>query len=327
MTKEYLKAKSNALQIEKSISNIIWLDGFDKFQDFISMVSESIHISSIELSLYNIFLTPDISQKDLFNLRNNIFEANITLSGIHNIFADTENFKDSLFSSNEMFEKTIKRVENYIDYARVLDITELSLDYMNFLKLDGLPKEEADKTFFKFLDHINRYSDGDIDIHISPTSENNRDYLTRYVDAIEMIKKGRFENIKVLVDLKEMFDTLSFDLKYFKDNHQYLTHFHVSNLDGGPITFTDIPMHNKIVNLSFVKDYTNKFFVMKIKNLTDEQKEDISNYTQFIHVFKEIYQVPLQLSPFCSQLFPNLIYRHISAEGPDVEHLFKYDIH
>ena len=86
-------------------------------------------------------------------------------------------------------------------------------------------------------------------------------------------------------------------------------------------------MHNKIVNISYSKDYTNKFFVMKIKNVTEEQKQDLANYTQFIHVFKEIYQVPLELSPFCSRLFPNLVYRHISAEGPDVEHLFDYDVH
>ncbi len=31
--------------------------------------------------------------------------------------------------------------------------------------------------------------------------------------------------------------------------------------------------------------------------------------------------MPLELSPFCSKLFINLVYRHFSAEGPDVEHL------
>jgi len=327
MTEHYLKIKENALKIKRSISNIIWLSGIEKFPDFINLVNNSLYISAIELSLYNIFERTDITAKELFDLRNQVTEENVEISGIHNIFADSENFQESFFSSKEAFEKTAKRVENYIDYARILDVKNLSLDFMNFLNVDNISQNEADSIFLKFLTRIDEYSNGDIFIHIVPTSENNRNYLNKYVDAIELIKKARLKNIKVLLDLKEIFSTLSFDLKYFKDNRDYINHFHISNLDGGAITFTDIPMHNKMVNISYSQDYTNNFFVMKIQNLTEEQKHEIENYEHFIHVFKEIYQVPLELSPFCSKLFANFIYRHISAEGPDIEHLYNYDIH
>jgi len=327
MTEHYLKIKENALEIKRSISNIIWFNGIGKFTDFIHLVSNSLYLSAIELSLYNIFEKSEISTKELFDLRNQITEENVTLSGIHNIFADSENFTESFFSSEEMFEKTAKRVEQYIDYAKILDIENLSLDYMNFLNTENISQEEADSIFIKFLTRIDKYSDNIVVIHIAPTNEDNRNYLNKYVDAIELIKKSRLKNIKVLLDLKEIFSTLSFDLKYFKDNRNYLSHFHISNLDGGAITFTDIPMHNKMVNISYSQDYTNRFFVMKIPNVTNEQKLDITNYEHFIHVFKEIYQVPLELSPFCSKLFSNFIYRHISAEGPDIEHLYNYDIH
>jgi len=327
MTEKYLKAKKNALKIQRSISNIIWLDGFDNFRGFVTMVSNSPYLSAIELSLYNIFLKPNPTQKELFDLKNLILEENLNISGVHNIFADKDNFKESFFLSKEMFEKTTKRVKEYIDIAKILNLKDLSLDYMDFLKLEELSKEDADKIFINFLREIDKYSDGDVDIHIVPTDGDVRDYLITYVEAIELLKKVNLENIKVLVDLKEIFNTHSMDLKYFRDNKRLLNHIHVSNLDGGPMTFTDIPMHNKIVNISYSKDYTNKFFVMKIIGVTDEQKKDLANYTQFIHVFKEIYQVPLELSPFCSRLFPNLVYRHLSAEGPDIEHLFNYDVH
>jgi len=327
MTEHYLKIKENALKIERSISNIIWLNGLEKFNEFIHLVSNSLYLSAIELSLYNIFEKSEITSKELFDLRNNITEENVNISGLHNIFADSENFKDSFFSSDLMFEKTAKRIEEYIDYARMLHIENLSLDYMTFLNRENISEDEADSTFLKLLTRIDKYANDDVKIHIAPMNKENRDYLNKYVDAIELIKKARFQNIKVLLDLKEIFSTLSFDLKYFKDNRDYINHFHISNLDGGAITFTDIPMHNKMVNTSFSQDYTNNFFVMKINNLTAEEKSDIENYEKYIHVFKEIYQVPLELSPFCSKLFMNFIYRHISAEGPDIEHLYNYDIH
>jgi sugar phosphate isomerase/epimerase len=327
MTEAYLKAKENAIKIQRSISNIIWLDGRENYKNFIKLISDSLYIAATEVSLFNIFETPEPTHKDIFDLKTEIFEANVNISGVHNIFADIENFNDSFFTSDRIYNKVIDRVKKYIDYTKMLDVEDLSLDYMDFLKLNGMNRKDADIIFFNFLKEIEEYTNGEIDIHIVPTSEKTRDFMNNYVEAIEFVKKGKFNNIKVLIDLKEIFDTLSFDLKYFRDNEEYLKHFHISNLDGGPITFTDIPMHNKIVNTSYNKDYKNKFFVMKIKNLSEEDKSKPENYDQYIHVFKEIYQVPLELSAFCSRLFLNLVYRHLSAEGPDIEHLFNYDQH
>ena len=321
MTEAYLKAKANAIKIQRSISNIIWLDGRENYRNFIKLISKSLYISATEISLFNIFGTSEPSHKDIYDLKTEIFEENVNISGVHNIFADIENFNDSFFTSNKIYNKTLDRVKQYIDYARMLDTENLSLDYMDFLKLNGMNKKDADIIFYNFLKDIEKYANEEIEIHIVPTSKKIRDFMNNYVEAIEFIKRGKFNYIKILVDLKEIFDTLSFDLKYFKDNREVLNHFHVSNLDGGPITFTDIPMHNKIVNISYNKNYTNKFFVMKIRNLSEEDKRNSENYEQYIHVFKEIYQVPLELSPFCSKLFINLVYRHFSAEGPDVEHL------
>ncbi len=328
MTEAYLRSKENALKIERSISNVIWLNGEENIQGFLHMVGNSLYLQAIELSLYNIFGHNDLTPVELFNLREEIDGFNITISGIHNIFEDSENFEGSIFTSDELMERVLERIKKYIEYSHIIHAPNLSLDYMNFLRLDGLSKEEADEKFITFLERVDAMADDDIEVHISPTDEGVRDYLNKYVDAIELLKRAKhLKHIKILVDLKEIFNTLSFDLKYFKDNQEYLSHFHISNLDGGPITFDDIPMHNKIVNVSYSKDYSNKFFVMKVKNLTDEQKSDLANYTLYIHVFKEIYQVPLELSPFCSRLFPNLVYRHLSAEGPDMEHLFNYDQH
>jgi len=328
MTEAYLKSKENALKIQKSISNIIWLDGVDNFYGFLSMISSSLYVSAVELSLYNIYHKTEFTPGELFHLKNQIEEEQVNISGVHNIFADIENFQGSIFTSEELYEKVAKRIEDYIKYAQMLGVKHLSLDYMDFLTLDDIEKEEADKKFIALLERIDKASGGEVEIHISPTDTSVRDYLVSYVEAIELLKKAKhLQNIRVLVDLKEIFNTLSFDLKYFKDNIHYLNHFHISDLDGGPITFDDIPMHNKIVNVSYSKDYANEFFVMKVKNLDDEKKQDLSNYNLYIHVFKEIYQVPLELSPFCSRLFPNLVYRHLSAEGPDMEHLLNYDQH
>ena len=322
MTPEYLKQKENALKIQRSVSNIIWLDGYEDFHGLILLVSNSLYVSAIELSLFNIFGKSEIPEKDLLSLKQEILDEQVNISGIHNIFADIDKFQGSLFTSEKLRQKFLDRVKRYIDYSKLFGVSHLSLDYADFLRLDGVDREVADEVFISLLEQIDKFSGGEVEVHIVPTSSHIRDYLNNYVEAIELLKSAKhLKNIRVLVDLKEIFDTLSFDLKYFKDHHYYLTHFHVSNLDGGPVTFDDIPLHNKIVNVSYSKDYTNKFFVMKVKNLPDSEKEKLANYTQYIHVFKEIYQVPLELSPFCSRLFPNLVYRHISAEGPDIDHL------
>jgi SepF-like predicted cell division protein (DUF552 family) len=326
MTEAYLKSKENAVKIKRSLSNVIWIDGIENFDSFISLVSNSLYLGAIELSIFNIFKTSLPSKTELESIKKDIFDEQVVISGIHNIFADKDNFKGSIFTDQNLFEKVIERVKAYIEIAKLFETDNLTLDYADFLRLDGLTNEEADKIFISFLRKLEEISDG-VFLHISPTDEHQRDYLNKYVHLIEILKKEKLKNVKASVDLKEIFNTLSFDLKYFKDNRDLLTHFHVSNIDGGPITFDEIPMHNKIVNLSYAKDYINKFFVMKVKNLAEEKKNDLANYTLYIHVFKEIYQVPLELSAFCSRLFPNLVYRHLSAEGPDIEHLFNYDNH
>jgi sugar phosphate isomerase/epimerase len=327
MTEEYLRLKENALQIKRSISNIIWLDGEENFDGFLSMVGNSLYLSAVEVSFFNILQKGVPSDDEVLQIKKHIIEENSEISGVHNIFADIENFKESPLTSETAFQNVVERIERYIDIAKLLEVKHLSLDYMDFLNRGELSEEDADDKFSKLLERVDSYSNGEIDIHIVPTTDNVRDYIISYVQAIELLDKRNFKNIKVLIDLKEIFDTLSFDLKYFNDKQKLFSHFHTSNLDGGPMTFDDIPMHNKIVNVSHRMEHTNRYFVMKIKNLADEQKMDLANYNQFIHVFKEIYQVPIALSPFCSKLFPNLVYRHLSAEGPDVEHLFNYDQH
>ncbi|GEM_PF-2290700 len=327
MTEVYLRAKANALKIMRSFSNTAWLEGRENFDGFVALVSNSLYLSAIELSIFNIYKKMDFTESELETLRKEIVEEQVVISGLHNIFADWENEKLSIFSSESDYEKVAKRIEQFIGYAKILQTKHLTLDYMNSLQLNGTSENDADEIFMKLLRRIDIVANGELEIHIVPTNKDVRDYLNKYVKAIELLKRENFASIKVLVDLREIFSTLSFDLKYFKENNRYLSHFHVSNLDGGPIQFAEIPMHNKIVNLSYGKDYSNNFFVMKIKNLKTEQKENLANYNLYIHVFKEIYQVPLELSPFCSRLFPNLVYRHISAEGPDIEHLFNYDKH
>jgi sugar phosphate isomerase/epimerase len=326
MTEAYLKAKENALKIKRSLSNVIWINGEYNFHSFLSLVSNSLYLGAIELSIFNIFEDVNPSEEQLLELKKDIYDEQVEISGIHNIFADIENFKGSIFTDSDLRERVFQRVVKYIEITKLFGVENLSLDYMDFLRLDGLTVEEADSIFLSFLKRVDEVADG-IKIHISPADEDTRDYMNKHVHGIELLKKAKFNNIFILVDLKEIFNTLSFDLKYFKDNRDYLQHFHVSNIDGGPITFDEIPMHNKIVNVSYSKDYSNRFFVMKVKNLEEEKKNNLENYTLYIHVFKEIYQVPLELSPFCSRLFPNLVYRHISAEGPDMEHLFNYDNH
>jgi sugar phosphate isomerase/epimerase len=326
MTEAYLKKKDNALQIKRSMSNIIWLDGIDNFPSFLTMVGNSPYIGAVEISFHNILeKVPTVEEAK--KIKADILDENLVVSGIHNIFADAENFPDSPLLSEDVFQKVVDRVKEYIEIAKALEVSHLSLDYMDFLRKEELSKEEADDKFLQLLKIFEEASAGEVDIHIVPTSDNVRDYMVSYVELVELLKDTNFKNIKYLIDLKEIFDTLSFDLKYFNDHKQFISHFHISNLDGGPVTFDDIPMHNKMVNVSDNMEHINKFFVMKIKNLAEDQKQDLANYQLYIHVFKEIYQVPIPLSPFCSKLFPNLVYRHLSAEGPDIEHLQDYGGH
>ncbi len=327
MTEAYLQSKTNALRIKRSMSNIAWLDGEENFDGFVALVSNSLYLSAVELSLWNIFQKIEFSDAELNELRERIVSEQVVISGLHNIFADWSQKELSIFDSEEDFELVAQRIEKFIGYAKKLQTKYLSLDYMKSLQLNSISEYEADQIFLKLLRRIDLVANGEVEINIAPSDKNLQNYLNKYVKAIEMLKKENFVSIKILVDLKEMFNTLSFDLKYFKDNNNYLSHFHVSNLDGGQIMFSEIPLHNKIVNISYFKNYINDFFVMKIENLTNDEKENLSNYNKYIHVFKEIYQVPIELSPFCSKLFINLVYRHISAEGPDVEHLIDDDEH
>ena len=69
MTEAYLKAKANAIKIQRSISNIIWLDGRENYRNFIKLISKSLYISATEISLFNIFGTSEPSHKDIYDLK------------------------------------------------------------------------------------------------------------------------------------------------------------------------------------------------------------------------------------------------------------------
>jgi len=319
MDKKYLQAKEKALKIKRSVSNLIWINGTDEISSFFTLMGNSIYISAVELSLFNIFNSTTVSDSNLDDILSECENCSLEISGVHNIFADTENFQESLFFSKDVYNRTLNRIKEYIEYTDRLGTKNLSLDYMYFLDRKEMSKRDADRIFLSLLDEVSDIlKEKDIVLSIVPTAG---DYLSNYVEAVHLLEKREYTNIKILIDLVELFNTFSHDIKFFKDKERFFHHFHISNLDGSPATFDDIPMHNKIVNLSHYMDYKNSFFVMKVPNLSDEDKDNFANYQHYIHIFKEIYQVPIALSPFCSKLFPNLVYRHLSPEGPDKDHL------
>ena len=336
MDKSYQELKNKALKIKRSISNNIWSAGIKNLDGFLEILSESEYISAIELNLSRILKkSSKFDEKDLNDLKNKIETYNLAISGLTDIFTDFEQTKISLFKSSELFENTLERIKEYIKYANILQTKNITLNSLNFLIRGELAKSEADRQFLNLLEQIDNFiieNNFDVKIHILPVVKEMRDYLNNYVEMVSLLEKKRLENINILVHLKTVFDTYSNDIKYFKDKHKFFSHFSVSDLNSLPPSFDNISLHNKIVNLSHYMKYKNDFFTLDVDSIklfetlkieNNPDKEGKERLLHYIHVFKEIYVVPIPLSPFCSELFPNLVYRHLSPEGPDKEHLIK----
>jgi hypothetical protein len=334
---EYKELKAKALKIKRSISNNIWNVGNEHIDEFLDILSDSEYIGAIELNLSRIFKqAANFNQQELINLKNKIQQKNLEISGLTDIFTDFEQTKSTLLKSEDIFHNALKRIKEYINFALMLKTKNISLNNMNFVIRGEISKPKADEIFLSFLEQIEKYileNKLDIKIHILPSVKEKRDYLNNYVEVVSLLEKKRFEHIQILVHLKTVFDTFSNDIKYFKDKSRYFSHFSVSDLKAIPPSFDDISLHNKIVNLSHYMKYKNDFFALDVDSIElfeyyKNQKEGENPHTKenllhFIHVFKEIYVVPIPLSPFCSELFPNLVYRHLSPEGVDKEHLIK----
>lgn len=124
-------------------------------------------------------------------------------------------------------------------------------------KLKGaLPHEEAMKIATEFFQKVAEFAKGrKIDFCIEPTpSIYGADFIETTIEAVNLVKRCDFENLKINLDLgtlRSEADTLEKSLEFFLE---YAGHFHVSEFKLVPIGL-DFDLHNRVSEVLKRNDY------------------------------------------------------------------------
>ena len=140
-----------------SISNILWPKGFDRLEEFFYELSRK-KIVAVELAL-NCFWTEPVeaSKNDILLLKNLLKRYHLKLVSIHSLTFSRPDLE--LFSSSANLSVLEDYLFRYIDLARQLDCSNLVFGSPKTRNTYGMPKQNMDQIFLKFLAKINDCSE------------------------------------------------------------------------------------------------------------------------------------------------------------------------
>jgi sugar phosphate isomerase/epimerase len=206
-----------------SISNIIWAKGKDNFEDFLKAIVKN-NIFAVELSLNSIFEEPlNITKDELNWLKTRLKLYNVSVSSLHSLTytrPDLEIFNDSL-KREELYQYLV----HYMYLARELNAKNIVYGSPKSRKRYGKSDKLLESIFIDFLYKIDEQASG-INFNIEPLPKLYCEYLNTFMDGVNIIKKNKFNNIFIQLDVRSIIESEEDIDEIFKYN-QYIKHVHI----------------------------------------------------------------------------------------------------
>ncbi len=208
-----------------SISNIIWKKGKKNFENFLKAIVKN-NIFAVELSLNSIFEEPlDMTQKDFLWLKNLLKKYNVSVSALHSLTYTRPDLE--IFNTVEKREELLAYLYNYINIAKELNTKNLVYGSPKSRQLYKYNIIEADKIFIDFLTKIDMKVDG-VNFNIEPLPKLYCDYLNIFMDGVDILKKGDFNNIFLQIDVRSIIESEE-DIEDIFKYSQYIKHVHIGD--------------------------------------------------------------------------------------------------
>ena len=266
-----------------SISNIIWPKGFDRLEEFFYELSRK-KIVAVELAL-NCFWTEPVeaSRNDILLLKNLLKRYQLKLVSIHSLTFTRPDLE--LFRGSANLNALEDYLFRYFDLARQLDCSNLVFGSPNTRNTYGMPKQNMDQIFLKFLTKINDCSEG-VFFNIEPLSTRYCNYLNRFMECVELLENQDFKWIGIQLDIRSILESNE-DIQQILRQQNYIHHAHTGN-PGMNLLGGIYEKEHRFIALTLRKAKYSKYLTAEILN--NEGLQETKFLSEVIDVMREYYE-------------------------------------
>ena len=266
-----------------SISNILWPKGFDRLEEFFNELYRQ-NIVGVELAL-NCFWTEPVeaSRNDILLLKNLLKRYQLKLVSIHSLTFTRPDLE--LFRGSANLNALEDYLFRYFDLARQLDCSNLVFGSPNTRNTYGMPKQNMDQIFLKFLTKINDCSEG-VFFNIEPLSTRYCNYLNRFMECVELLENQDFKWIGIQLDIRSILESNE-DIQQILRQQNYIHHAHTGN-PGMNLLGGIYEKEHRFIASALRKAKYSKYLTAEILN--NEGLQETKFLSEVIDVMREYYE-------------------------------------